>query len=84
MVCESLKQDKIPYGGSDREEGWGLNPEALQNEDFWGQGIARNKGWETTAFRKKKENRRVPIMAQLLANPTSIHEDTGSIPGLVQ
>ena len=26
----------------------------------------------------------VPVMAQRLANPPSIHEDTGSIPGLTQ
>lgn len=27
---------------------------------------------------------RVPVMAQQLANPTSIHEDEGLIPGLIQ
>ena len=26
----------------------------------------------------------VPVVAQRVTNPTSIHEDTGSIPGLIQ
>ena len=37
--------------------------------------------------RKLKENKRmlgVPIVAQGLTNPTSTHEDMGSIPGLAQ
>jgi len=31
-----------------------------------------------------KKSTGVPVMAQQLANPTSIHEDPGSIPGLDQ
>ena len=31
-----------------------------------------------------KQTYRVPIMAQRLTNPTSIHKDTGSIPSLTQ
>ena len=31
---------------------------------------------------KKVEISGIPVLAQWLANPTSIHEDTGSTPGL--
>ena len=34
--------------------------------------------------KKKKKKKGVPIVVKWLANPTSIHEDTGSIPGLAQ
>ena len=32
----------------------------------------------------EKKNTGVPVVAQQLTNPTSIHEDKGSIPGLSQ
>ena len=35
-------------------------------------------------IKKKKKKRGVPLVAQRLTNPTSIHEDVGSIPGLPQ
>ena len=34
--------------------------------------------------KKKKKKRGVPILAQQVKNPTSIHEDVGLIPGLTQ
>ena len=41
------------------------------------------KSWiDKTAF--KKGNKGVPIAAYWVTNPTSIHEDGGSIPGLAQ
>jgi len=37
-----------------------------------------------TKKKKKKNETRVPFMVQWITNPTSIHENTGSIPCLVQ
>ena len=34
--------------------------------------------------RKTKNKKGVPVIAQQLMNPTSIHEDEGSIPSLAQ
>ena len=39
---------------------------------------------EINIRKKKKKNLEFPIVAQWLTNPTSIHEDTGLIPGLTQ
>ena len=36
------------------------------------------------AREKKKRKNGVPVVAQRLVNPTSIHENEGSIPGLDQ
>ena len=39
-------------------------------------------GWKRLT--QNKEPQGVPIVAQQLTNPASIHEDAGSIPGLAQ
>ena len=44
--------------------------------------------WQTDSYiwngSNKKSEDGVPFVAQRAKNPTSIHEDAGSIPGLVQ
>ena len=68
-----------------------------QDSDTVTQGVAEVPGgdhpergkpralWETCKLMLAQEShQRVPFVAQRLANPTSIHEDVGSIPGLAQ
>ena len=42
----------------------------------------KNRDWQVVFL--KMEKLRVPFVAQRLTNPTRIHEDLGSIPGLTQ
>ena len=37
-----------------------------------------------TSMRRDGENVQLPVVAQQVKNPSSIHEDAGSIPGLAQ
>ena len=52
--------------------------EPLGQEDQ--EGIHKRNGFCEEPLRMDKVG--VPVVAQWLANPTSIHEDVGSIPGL--
>ena len=52
---------------------------------FFMVGEGQRKGEKGQEKRPGKQSvYRVPIMAQLLPNLTSVHEDAGSIPGLAQ
>ena len=45
------------------------------------------RGTPETGLKKRKNKTKkqgVPVVAQRVKNPTSIHEDAGSIPGLAQ
>ena len=50
----------------------------------WEIPYAADAALNKTKQNKTKKDYRVPVMAQWLTNPTSIHEDMGSIPGLAQ
>ena len=45
-------------------------------------GLSFSFAWQAHKCYQKQHG--VPVVAQQLANPTRIHEDTGSIPGLAQ
>ena len=53
-------------------------PQLYRAQFLRGQSTAREGGYYDSA------STGVPMVAQQLTNPTSIHEDSGSIPGLVQ
>lgn len=42
--------------------------------------LKTQKAWVRYKYVKKKMTVRVPIVAQEIKNPTSVHEDAGSIP----
>ena len=46
--------------------------------------LMKDSNYRSTCKKKKLKQIGVPIVAQQLTNPTSIHEDVGSIPGLAQ
>ena len=50
----------------------------------WEPPYAVGVALETAKKKKKKITQGVPIMAQRLMTPNSIHEDIGLIPGLTQ
>ena len=65
-------------------EGWGQVGREHLKVCVWWRGGDRDQGTPEGGRRQTKGPEGVPIVAQELTNPTSIHEDVGSIPGLAQ
>ena len=59
-------------------------PNTERQKSDGGGTLRGNENYARKIKCQKNPNTGVPFVAQWLKNPTSIHEDTGSIPGLVQ